>query len=138
MLNSRFYFHRYKDPEKYINLKRKGLDITFGNNKGIYGGILIRTLQNKKSGEIFQGIGNITTLIINDIGGTSEIKKLYESDKDVFDKNSKLFLSASEDNELKIYMKHRQGLNINPKDFDKFYIDSKYNYCTYPEIRELK
>lgn len=138
LLNSRFYFHRYNDPEKYINLKRKGLDITFGNSENIYGGILIRTIQNNQSGKIYQGIGILTNLILNDIGGSLEIEKLYNSNKSVFDStNSKIYLIESADNELKIFKKHRQGLKLDTRDLDKFYFVAKYNYFTYPEIEEL-
>jgi hypothetical protein len=136
-LNSRFYFHRFKDPDKYVNLKRKGLDITIGNNNEIYGGILIRAIQNKKTGEIYNGIGNLTNLIINEIGGTSEIEKIYKLEIDVFNNNSCLFLSSSSDKGFRIFKKQRQGLNLISKDTDRFYIDSKYNYFTYLILRTV-
>jgi len=34
--------------------------------------------------------------------------------------------------------KYRQGLNLKKEDADKFYLNSKYNYFTYPEIEVLK
>lgn len=35
MKNNRLYFYRFKDAEKYIRLKQKGIDITIGNGKTI-------------------------------------------------------------------------------------------------------
>lgn len=135
--NSTFYFHRFKDPEKYLRLKQKGIDITFGNQSCCeYGGILIRAIQNINSGNIFTGIGKLTNHIIGEIGGPKEIQKLYNSG-DVFKKSSNLHLFCSDNNQLKIFKKCRQGLNHKPKDTDKFYLNATYNYFTYPEISEL-
>lgn len=134
---STFYFHRFKDPEKYLRLRQKGIDITFGNQKNTYGGILIRAIQNINSEDIFTGIGKLTNQIIDEIGGPKEIQKLYKSDDNVFNKNSSLHLLCSDNNQLKIFKKCRQGLNQKPSDSDKFYLNSAYNYFTYPEIFEL-
>ena len=52
LTNQKLYFHRFKDPvkdpEKYERLKQKGMDITVGNGESIFGGILIRTIENEK------------------------------------------------------------------------------------------
>ena len=86
---------------------------------------------------MFTGIGNLTNHIISEIGGTTEIEKLYKSENDVFNNQSCLYLSSSLDKGLRIFKKFRQGLSINLKDSDRFFIDAKYNYFTYPEIVEL-
>lgn len=136
--NSTFYFHRFKDPEKYLRLKQKGIDITFGNQSRCeYGGILIRAIQNINSGDIFTGIGKLTNHIIAEIGGPKEIQQLYDTKNAAFNKSASLHLSCSDNNRLKIYKKRRQGLNHKPKDTDKFYLNATYNYFTYPEISEL-
>lgn len=49
LTNQKLYFHRFKDPEKYERLKQKGMDITVGNGESIFGGILIRTIENEKA-----------------------------------------------------------------------------------------
>lgn len=135
--NSTFYFHRFKDPEKYLRLKQKGIDITFGKQENIYGGILIRAIQDINSGNVYTGIGKLTNRIIDEIGGTKEIQKLYDSNNSVFDKSSSLYLLNSHNNGLRIFKKHRQGLNQKASDSDKFYLKSVYNYFTYPKISEL-
>ncbi len=136
-LNSKFYFHRFKNPEKYMRLMQKGIDITCGDNNGSLGGILIRAIEDIKSGIIYTGIGKLTNRIIDEIGGVNEITRLYESNKPVFDESACIYMKHTENNGLKILKKHRQGLNSNSKDEDRFYIDSKYNYFTFPELEEL-
>ncbi|MEQ6119653.1 hypothetical protein [Reichenbachiella sp. MALMAid0571] len=137
LTNQKLYFHRFKDPEKYVRLKQKGIDITFGNEETVYGGILIRSIENIKTSEIITGIGNLTNQIISDIDGTFSIVELYKSDKNIFDSSGFVYLKTCQNNELKIFKKHRQGLNLKKEDSDKFYLDLKYNYFTYPEIEVL-
>ena len=128
-----FYFHRFKDSEKYLRLRQKGIDITFGIPDKSHGGILIRAIQNINSGDVFTGIGKLTNQIIDEIGGPKEIQKLYDSG-DVFNKSSNLHLFCSDNNQLKIFKKCRQGLNPKTSDSDKFFLNSAYNYFTYPEV----
>jgi hypothetical protein len=134
----RLYFHRFKDPKKYIRLKQKGMDITIGKGSSVYGGILIRTVENIKTKVIYTGIGNLSNQIIKDIGGTVYIQELYNSDKNIFESSPLIYLEECSENELKIFKKNRQGLKLKNGDSDRFYLNSKYNYFTYPEIEELK
>ena len=136
--SNRLYFHRFKNPDKYERLKQKGIDITIGNGKSIYGGILIRAIENIKTNEILTGIGNITNQIINEIGGTSVIQDIYNSNKTIFDSSAPIYLKSFLDNGLKIFKKHRQGLNLKKEDLESFYLNSKYNYFTYPLIEIVK
>lgn len=136
--NNRLYFHRFKDPEKYVRLKQKGIDITIGNGETIYGGVLIRAIENIKTNEIFTGIGKLTNQIINDIGGTFAIQDVYTSDKSIFDSLAHIYLKSVSNNKLIIFKKHRQGLNLKKEDSGSFFLDSKYNYFTYPIIEILK
>lgn len=138
LTNQRLYFHRFKDPVKYVRLKQKGIDITLGKGDSIFGGILIRTIENTKTNEIITGIGNLTNQIISDIDGTFSILELYKSDKNIFDSSGLIYLKDGQNNGLKIFKKHRQGINLKKEDTDKFYLDSKCNYFTYPEIEVLK
>lgn len=135
--NQKLYFHRFKDSEKYERLKQKGIDITVGNGESIFGGILIRAIENVKTNEIITGIGNLTNQIISDINGTFSILELYKSNKNIFDSSGLIFLKTGQSNGFKIFKKHRQGLNLKKEDTDKFYLDSKYNYFTHPEIEVL-
>ncbi len=137
LTNQKLYFHRFKDPEKYVRLKQKGIDITLGNGDSIYCGILIRAIENIETKEIITGIGNLTNQIIDDIGDTFSIVELYNSDKDIFDSTGIIYLKIKEDNKLSIFKKQRQGLNLLKEDTDRFYLDVKYNYFTYPEIEML-
>lgn len=114
------------------------MDITVGNGESIFGGILIRTIENEKTKEIITGIGNVANRIISDMNGTSGIRELYKYDKNIFDPTGLVFLKTGQNNGLKIFKKHRQGLNLKKEDADKFYLNSKYNYFTYPEIEVLK
>ena len=136
--NNSLYFHRFKDPEKYVRLKQKGIDITRGNGKTIYGGILIRAIENTKTNEIFTGIGKLTNRVISDIGSTFVIQDIYNADKSIFDSSALIYLKPVEGNGLRIFKKRRQGLNLKKDDTGGFYLDSKYNYFTYPVIEELK
>ncbi len=138
LTNSRLYFHRFNNPEKYKKLRRKGIDITIGDDSNVYGGILIRTLQNIKTKEVISGIGKITNEIIDEIGGAEIITTIYENDNSILDQNSILRLLETENNNLTIYKKQRIGLNRKESDSDGFYHSAKYNYFTYPEIEVLK
>ena len=135
--NQRLYFHRFKDPEKYIRLKQKGIDITNGNGESIFGGILIRAIENNETNQIITGIGNLTNQIISDIGGTFSISDIYASDKDIFDSSALIYLKISQNNGLKIFKKHREGIKLKKEDTDSFYLNAKYNYFSFPEIEVL-
>lgn len=134
LTNSNLYFHRFKDHEKYQRLKQKGIDITIGDGKNCYGGILIRAIQNINSGDVFTGIGNITNLLIEEIGGTAMISRLYSMDNCIFNEDSSLRLKLTDNFKYKVYKKSRQGLNFKENDINKYYINAKYNYFSYPEI----
>jgi len=139
--NQRLYLHRFNESGKYDALRRKGLDITIGNEKGIYGGILIRAIENVETNKIITGIGKLTNQILDDVGGvnrTDSVLKLYSEDKDIFDSSGLIYLENVEDNRLPIFKKQRQGLNKKKYDKDKFYLDAKYNYFTYPNIEVLE
>lgn len=121
-----------------MKLKRKGIDITFGDGNNCYGGILIRAIQNIATNEIFDGIGKIANLIIDEMGGANEITRLYESNVDIFSPSAKLHLAnAAQENDLRIFKKNRQGLNLKKEDDDGYFLNVQYNYFTYPEITEL-
>lgn len=138
LTSNKLYFHRFRDPEKYNRSKWKGLDITIGKNNSIYGGILIRAIENVKTKEIITGIGKLTDQLITDIGGTSIIQKIYEADNSIFDPSALIHLKSIPDNKLGIFKKHRQGLNLKKEDNGSFYLDVKYNYFTYPKVEVLK
>jgi hypothetical protein len=137
LTNSKFYFHRFLSPEKYLNLKQKGFDLTIGNSDNRYGGILIRAIQNSKSQEVLTGIGLITNRIIEEMDGPDKISTLYVSNVSIFEPNSSLRIQKCETNNLKIFKKQRQGLNLKTEDSDSFFLTAPYNYFTYPKIHQV-
>ncbi|KAG9290282.1 hypothetical protein G9A89_022258 [Geosiphon pyriformis] len=75
-----FYFHRIGSTG-YKGGSRKGLDITFGDSsKQIYGGILIRAIQNMDTREIIEGPSLIVDKILElcQVDQKSGIRKLVE------------------------------------------------------------
>ena len=137
LTNTELYFHRFKNPEKYLKLKMKGIDITCGKSPNFFGGVLIRCLQSIRTGEIITGIGTITNIIIDEIGGADVISNFFKNKENVFDQNSIIHLAETKNNKLKIYKKSRMGLTLKKEDSDEFYFSAKYNYFTYPEIEVL-
>ena len=135
--NSKLYFHRFKNPDKYIHLKQKGIDLTIGNGLDTYGGTLIRAIQNNLSNEIITGIGKITNKIITDIKGADKIIDIYENDQSIFDQSSIIHLTKTENNKLDIFKKPRIGINLKKDDTDRFFHQVNYNYFTYPQIKKL-
>ncbi len=139
LTNSNFYFHRFKNPDKYERLMQKGIDITCGDNKNKrYGGILIRCIENVLTNDTHTGIGKITNLIMEELGGAQKIPEIYLVENAAFNPSSILRLGKAQNNNFKIFKKHRQGLNLKREDSDRFFIDASYNYFTYPQIIELK
>ncbi|WP_038250916.1 hypothetical protein [Ghiorsea bivora] len=138
--SQRLYFHRFNESGKYDALRRKGIDITLGDENEVYGGILIRAVENIRTKKIITGIGKLTNQIIDGVGGanrTDSVRKIYKEDKNIFDSSGMVYLQSSQENSLPIFKKQRQGLNQKKGDEDKFYLDVKYNYFTYPEIEVL-
>ncbi|CAF0770740.1 unnamed protein product [Didymodactylos carnosus] len=114
-----WYFHRSGKSltASWKNGTYKGLDLTFGNGDDeTYGGILIRSIQNKQTNEIFEGSCLVVDTILN-IAGVTSIKELIENkmknNVQAFNKNSMLYLNLTNTPTLStIVMSPRVGLTL--------------------------
>lgn len=127
-----WYFHRYTDIEPFLKSNRNGVDITFGNElEGIYGGILIRKIQNINSGDVIVGINKIAREFIDNIGKENvNTIALNNSGHFVFDKNQLIHIEEERNNfSAPIFKTQRNGLTYkNEKMANHFY---KAPYCYY-------
>ena len=133
-----WYFHRFKNPEKYKKVPVKGLDLTIGNkNKNIYGGILIRGIKDIKNNDIIDGPGKIVNKII-DILGTDKIDKIVKTNVyNVFEKNkSGIYLEKNKNPKFEVYKCKRKLPKPNSKEKEKF-VDRFYKYFIYTEIKKV-
>lgn len=128
LLQNRLYFHRFKNPGKYPNLKQKGMDITFGHQPDIFAGILLRTILDLPTGKVVAGPAKIINRIIPDIGGPEFIKKIHGKNLDVFDPDSIIQLRKQKMKKLKIHRKPRIGLTQKTLDKNSFFLNAPYNY----------
>jgi hypothetical protein len=77
---------------------RRGLDITFSSlNDSSYGGILIRSIENKQTGQIYEGSCLVVDAILN-LCNSKTIKDLVEiklnKNVDIFNKNPFIYLRS--------------------------------------------
>jgi len=129
-LFAKWYFHRFKTPKGYENQKRKGLDLTFGNAQNtIYGGILIRKIQNTTDDSpVISGIGLLTKAIMDDLGGDFETVATSTTNS-VFDSAAILRLEKGNNSlDHSIYKQARKGLNVKATDVKAEYLQKQYNY----------
>lgn len=121
-----WYFHRFKSIETYPLQKYRGIDLTFGSKvNNNYGGILIRRIQNIKTGKNIEGISNIVASLIED-NGIEVIKKLAtQKGKYVFNNNSPLHITQNTNSiDKTIFKGLRHNLSTNKNDtlyFNKYY-----------------
>ncbi|CAG8499519.1 11148_t:CDS:1 [Paraglomus occultum] len=76
-----WYFHRV-GKNGYRGGTRKGVDLTFGSIKrNIYGGILIRSIKNERSGDVIEGPSLVVDQILKACGVNTNggIRKLVET-----------------------------------------------------------
>lgn len=66
-----WYFHRYTRIQSFMNSRRNGVDITFGNRAANrFGGILIRKIQSVETNELIAGINRSVKALIHQVGET--------------------------------------------------------------------
>ncbi|CAG8496623.1 9579_t:CDS:1 [Ambispora gerdemannii] len=96
-----FYFHR-AGSTGYRGGTRKGLDITFGSvAENIYGGILLRTIQNLKTNEIIEGPSLIVDKIMELCGKDRQrILSVRELVEDVWNRKIGAFKNMHNSNNL--------------------------------------
>ena len=124
-----WYFHRFTEIEPFMKSNRNGIDITFGNEqKEIYGGVLIRKIQNARTGDLFAGINNVVKELIRNIG--KENVKHLASGKGQFAFDKEQIMRLEKGNHLfssPIFKSPRNGLTFkNEETSNKFH---KASYC---------
>ncbi len=126
-----WYFHRFTDISTFINNNRNGLDITFGNKaQNIFGGILIRKIQNTKTKELIVGINKVARKLIENIGEENINEIALGIGQKAFDKSQLLHLEVDGNNySTPIYRTQRNGLTFKEDELAKKYF--KISYCYY-------
>lgn len=126
-----WYFHRFTDIEPFLNSNRNGVDLTFGNEqKGIYGGILIRKIQNAKTGDLVVGINKVARELIDNIGKENVNHIALDCGQFAFDKTQLLHLEVENNSfSMPIFKTQRNGLTFKDEEIaNHFY---KASYCYY-------
>ena len=125
-----WYFHRFKDIEPFLKSNRNGVDITFGNKeKGIYGGILIRKIENAETKELIVGINKVARELIYSIGRENVNNIALGKGQLAFDKEQLLYLKVGNPNFSKaIFKTQRYGLTFKNEETAKQYYKAQYCY----------
>ena len=125
-----WYFHRFTDIDPFMKSNRNGIDITFGNEqKGIYGGVLIRKIENARTAELFTGINKVVKELIRNVGEKNVKQIAFGNGQFAFDR--KQIMRLEKDNHLfssPIFKSPRNGLTIkNEETADRFH-EAAYCY----------
>ena len=125
-----WYFHRFSTVESFLKTNRNGVDITFGNKKNNqFGGILIRKIEDSKTGELIEGINKVAKELIKSVGNEHLDSLAIGCGQKVFDKKSLLRLEVEGRNSKNaIYKVRRNGLSIKEGEVAKEYYDIPYCY----------
>lgn len=126
-----WYFHRFTDISTFLNSNRNGLDITFGNKaENIFGGILIRKIQNTETKELIVGINKVARKLIENIDDENVNEIALGVGQKAFDKNQLLHLEVDDNNSsTPIFRTQRNGLTFKEDELAKKYF--KIAYCYY-------
>ncbi|CAF0909738.1 unnamed protein product [Rotaria sordida] len=124
--HSNWYFHRQGTSltAGYKAGSYKGLDLTFSSlNDLSYGGILIRSIENKQTGQIYEGSCLVVDAILN-LCNSKTINELVETklnkNLDIFNKNSLIYLrSISTITNQKLISSPRVGLTLKNPSIDR-------------------
>jgi hypothetical protein len=125
-----WYFHRYTDIESFLKSNRNGVDITFGNEqKGVYGGILIRKIQNIKTGDLIVGINKVTRELIENIGKENTNHIALNCGNFAFNKSKVLHLEVDGNNySSPIFKTQRNGLTFKNEEIANCFYKAAYCY----------
>ena len=126
-----WYFHRYTKIESFLKSRRNGVDITFGNSqRGIYGGILIRKIQNTNTSQMIAGINKVARVLIDNIEKENVNDIANGSGQLAFHKNQFLYIDIEANNlQTPVYKAQRNGLKFKDEEVaNDFY---KAVYCYY-------
>jgi len=135
-----WYFHRY-GSKGYKSGTYKGLDLTFGTKlKNLFGGILIRSIQNLSTGELIEGSCNCVTAIFKQFG-VSEVNEFLDKVQKGFDKTKVLDSSnvihiVENDKAVlkhEIFKSSRVGLTLKGEEEERFrFIFKNYRFMLWP------
>ena len=125
-----WYFHRYIDIEPFLKSNRNGVDLTFGNElKGIYGGILIRKIQNIKTRDLIVGINKIARELIDNIGKENVNSIALNCGHFAFEKDQILHLEVENNNlSMPILKTQRNGLAFKDEETANHFYKAPYCY----------
>lgn len=130
LTNSMWYFHQYQNGS-YKNGTYRGMDITFGNGKDIYGGALIRSISNTTDNEFVMGPCNTVNYILKKTG-CAEIADLVKKMKNLEVLNEKnpyyLTIQPTQDANICIFTGPRVGLSLKYPE----YLIKEYRYLKQP------
>ncbi|CAF0802449.1 unnamed protein product [Rotaria sp. Silwood1] len=124
--HSNWYFHRQgtSPTASYKAGTYKGLDLTFNSlNDLSYGGILIRSIENKQTGQIYEGSCLVVDGILN-LCNSKTINELVENklnkNLNIFNKNSFIYLrTISIITNQKLISSPRVGLTLKNSSIDR-------------------
>lgn len=129
MQNCKWYFHKYHNGT-YKSGTYKGMDMTFGNEKDMYGGILIRSICNDETKEFITGSCNVVNHILK-LKGLSETIELVNTMEDLslLNKNNTVHLTRNDIAETGIiYTGPRVGLSTKYPE----YLFKQYRFLKQP------
>ena len=123
---SNWYFHRQGSSltASYKAGTYKGLDITFNSlNDLSYGGILIRSIENKQTGQIYEGCCLVVDAILN-LCQCETIKELVETklnkNLNIYNKNKFIYLrSITSTTNQELISSPRVGLTLKVPSIDR-------------------
>ncbi|HLX54298.1 MAG TPA: hypothetical protein VKR58_10170 [Aquella sp.] len=126
-----WYFHRYTDISTFLKSNRNGVDITFGNkDQKLFGGILIRKIQNTTTNELIVGINKVSRELIANIGEENTNAIALGVGGKAFDNKQILHLEVDGNNySAPIYKTQRNGLAFRDDELSRDYF--KIPYCYY-------
>jgi hypothetical protein len=113
LLMHTFYFHKYKTGT-YKSGTFKGMDLTFGSeNEHAYFGILVRSIQNIKTGQIIEGPCNTVNKILAEYKCDSIMEFTNGNNLNIFENDHDFILVPTENLEqLPIAIGPRIGLGV--------------------------
>lgn len=125
-----WYFHRFSNIDSFMRTNRNGLDITFGNKaSNVFGGILIRKIQNIRTQELIVGINRVAKELIKNVGLENINEIALSLGQRAFKKDGLLHLEVEGNNySAPIYKSQRNGLTYYEDEVSKQFFKIPYCY----------
>lgn len=137
------YWYLHSNGEHIKQGKRKGLDLTIGNEYEFsYGGILLRGIQNMaESNDYIYGPSTVVERLIQDLDRNNVNEITDVMDIPAGGKGNKIFIEEHKQEKEIVYSCFRHGLKIKENKYpeeteaQKMYIDKEYRFFIYPTKR---